>query len=83
MLFNNLAATILAASALLVPTAMGQDAPSLAPRSLDMTVKWHSRTTCSDKGGPERSYSRDVCMPLTDTNHGVEIIDRLESCRSK
>jgi hypothetical protein len=66
--------------ALFVSTALSA---ALEPRALDMKVKWYPYTTCSSGGGPARSYSRNVCMPLTDTDHGVKILDRIGDCRSK
>ncbi|KAJ4301315.1 hypothetical protein N0V90_003406 [Kalmusia sp. IMI 367209] len=91
MLFTNTVTNLLAACAILVPSAIAvptafeeglsqaEDAP-LEARALDMKVKWHSKTNCKDSGGPNRSYSRGVCMPLTQTDHGVKIVDRVGSC---
>ncbi|RDW61561.1 hypothetical protein BP5796_11453 [Coleophoma crateriformis] len=81
MLFNNLAGSALAICALLVPSVLGQD--NLEPRTLDMEVRWFPTTNCHSGGGPPRGYSRNVCIPISTTSHGIKILESLGSCRSK
>ncbi|KAF3012835.1 hypothetical protein E8E14_009601 [Neopestalotiopsis sp. 37M] len=89
MLFSNIASTSLAAAVLLLSPALGQEVIStsgdedLSPRSLDVTVKWHSTNNCGDSGGPAREYSSGACIALSDSSRGVEIRDRHGSCHLK
>lgn len=81
MLLNNIFSTAVAVGAILVPMAQANE--DLEARSQDITVKWHSKTTCKDSGGPKRTYSSGPCLGLSDTDHGVEIIDRHGACHRK
>ncbi|KAK8079412.1 hypothetical protein PG997_007230 [Apiospora hydei] len=62
-------------------TAIAFFAPAAA--AWDMKVKWQDTTTCVDPGGPARTYVRDDCMPLTNSDHGVKILDHVTPCNSK
>ena len=77
MMFTNLSITALGMLSLLVSGAI---ALPHEPRGLDVKLKWHEKTGCGDKGGPERDYSDGACLDLTESTRGVEILDLRGSC---
>ncbi|KAE8383269.1 hypothetical protein BDV26DRAFT_287769 [Aspergillus bertholletiae] len=84
MMFNNLSITAIAMLSLLLPGAIAQPEAHSEPRSeqlasWDFKLKWHETTSCNDKGGNERQYSRGQCLGLHADTRAVEIIDRRES----
>lgn len=87
MLFNTIAAgtlVILSAPVLAYPSQIqGRDDGAIAMRSLDVTVRFFSKTTCSDSGGPKRDYSKGTCLPLSESSHGVKIVDHRSGCYGK
>ncbi|KAK6819407.1 hypothetical protein PG987_015890 [Apiospora arundinis] len=54
MLISNIVPFMATAAAVFAPAAA----------AWDYKLKWHSKTTCSTKGGPTRSYDRGTCIPL-------------------
>lgn len=73
MLISNIVPFMATAAAVFAPAAA----------AWDYKLKWHSKTTCSTKGGPTRSYDRGTCIPLSKTDHGVTVVDHRTPCRGK
>ncbi|KAK7928345.1 hypothetical protein PG985_005343 [Apiospora marii] len=73
MLISNIVPVLATAAAVFAPAAA----------ATDMSLKWHSKTDCNDHGGPVREYSRNNCIPLASTTHGVTIISHNPPCKSK
>ncbi|KAK7998401.1 hypothetical protein PG989_006441 [Apiospora arundinis] len=71
MLISNIVPFMATAAAVFAPAAA----------AWDYKLKWHSKTTCSTKGGPTRSYDRGTCIPLSKTDHGVTVVDHRTPCR--
>ncbi|KAM0718975.1 hypothetical protein Q7P37_006047 [Cladosporium fusiforme] len=44
------------------------------------TLKWHSKTTCADSGGPWRHYNEGECRTLYNSDHGVAIWSTSPDC---
>lgn len=63
------------AAALLAPSVMGATG--------DFKVKKHAKGNCSGSGGPERTYSENVCNPRYESDHGLEVLDHTAGCKSK
>lgn len=83
MLLSHLISSTLAVIAALTPSALAMPQDDVSPQSLDVKLQWHSKTNCIDSGGPKREYSAGPCMPLPESTHGVDIVDRRGSCYSK
>lgn len=73
MLISNIVPAMATAAAVFAPAAA----------AWDMKLKWQSKTTCSDSGGPARTYSRNECIPLSESSHGVTILEHNAPCKSK
>lgn len=73
MLVSNIVPFIAAAAAVFAPAAS----------AWDFKVKWNRKTNCAVKGGPVRYHDRGVCMPLTKTDHGVDVLGHTTGCKSK
>ncbi|PLN82609.1 hypothetical protein BDW42DRAFT_192816 [Aspergillus taichungensis] len=77
MMSSNLSIAAAGVLSLLVSGAIAQPHE---PRGLDVKLKWHERTSCDDKGGPEGDYSDGACLDLAESTRGVEILDLSGSC---
>ncbi|KAK7928346.1 hypothetical protein PG985_005344 [Apiospora marii] len=73
MLINNIIPIVATAAAVFAP----------ATAAWDMKLKWHSKTTCSGGGGPSRTYSRNNCIALASTDHGVQVQDHTNGCKMR
>ncbi|KAK8092422.1 uncharacterized protein PG998_014907 [Apiospora kogelbergensis] len=73
MLVSNIVPFIAAAAAVFAPAAS----------AWDFKVKWNRKTNCAVKGGPVRYHDRGVCMPLTKTDHGVDVLGHTTGCKMR